>query len=483
MNNTLSKEQLYAFHKFSKGENLFITGPGGTGKTKLIHHFVQHLKLNKTPFQVCAMTGCAALLLKCNARTLHSWSGIRLGKGPIDTIVAQVMRNKKAKTAWKKIKILIVDEVSMMSKKIFEICDHIARVLRNNDKPFGGIQIIFTGDFFQLPPVGGDSDENSNLFAFQSDKWFDLFTLKNNIQLTTMFRQQDPVYIDILLQIRKGEITAEAIDILKPFVKRPIECIATPTKLFSVRSKVEYVNNAMFQKLEASEVSYESIEKTDATLYVDNNKAIETETLLKCKSLNGTETLIELESISKNVEKTIKLKKGANVMCTFNINLESGICNGSQGVIEDFTMTPDSESNPILLPVVRFNNGVKRVISHQYYQHEEYPSLVIGQIPLCLAWALTIHKIQGTTLDNADMNLGNSVFEYGQSYVALSRIKSLEGLYLSDFQPNRIKAHPLVKDFYKNLVNIDEKDFSTTSQDSIFQDFEYQDPTIKKIQL
>ena len=461
---TLSKEQLYAFDKFTKGENLFITGPGGTGKTKLIHHFVKYLKLTRTPYQVCAMTGCASLLLKCNARTLHSWSGIKLGKGPIETIISQVMKNKSARSSWKKIKILIVDEVSMMSKKIFELCDRIARYLRKCDAPFGGIQVIFTGDFFQLPPVGGDSDESANMFSFQSEKWFDVFPLKNNIQLTTMFRQQDPVYIDILLQIRKGEISPEAVELLKPYVKRPIENTTTPTKLFSVRSKVDYVNNAMFNMLEQDEMVYQSIEKTDAKTFVDTNKPIDHAILLKCQELSAHELKFELESISKNVEKEIKLKKGANVMCTFNIDLENGICNGSQGIIEDFTFTPDCEG---LMPIVRFNNGIKRIITYQYYQHEEYPTIMVGQLPLCLAWALTIHKIQGTTLDCADMNLGNSVFEYGQSYVALSRIKSLDGLYLSDFQPNRIKAHPLVKQFYDTLLNIDERELLSVESDTL----------------
>lgn len=470
MNTTLSKEQLYAFDKFTKGENLFITGPGGTGKTKLIHHFVQYLKLTRTPYQVCAMTGCAALLLKCNARTLHSWSGIKLGKGPIETIISQVVKNKSARSSWKKIKILIVDEVSMMSKKIFELCDRIARFLRKCDAPFGGIQLIFTGDFFQLPPVGGDADESANMFSFQSDSWFQVFPLKNNIQLTTMFRQQDPVYIDILLQIRKGEISPEAVELLKPYVKRPIENITTPTKLFSVRSKVEYVNNAMFDRLEQDEMVYESIEKTDAKTFVDTNKPIDHAILLKCRELSAHELKFEVDSISKNVEKVIKLKKGANVMCTFNIDLESGICNGSQGIIEDFTFTSEcgvGGGGGLLMPIVRFNNGIKRIITYQYYQHEEYPAIIVGQLPLCLAWALTIHKIQGTTLDCADMNLGNSVFEYGQSYVALSRIKSLEGLYLSDFQPNRIKAHPLVKQFYDVLLNIDERELLSVESDRL----------------
>ena len=174
---------------------------------------------------------------------------------------------------------------------------------------------------------------------------------------------------------------------------------------------------------------------------------------MKCQSLTPEEVAYEIENMNKNIniDKSLKLKCGALVMCTFNIDLENGICNGSQGVIVEFKDMVDGIPG-IKLPVVLFSNGNKRVISYQYYQNEEYPTIVIGQIPLCLAWALTIHKIQGATLDMADMDLGKSIFEYGQSYVALSRIKSLNGLYLSEFHPHRIKANPLVKAFYESLL-------------------------------
>jgi ATP-dependent DNA helicase PIF1 len=178
-------------------------------------------------------------------------------------------------------------------------------------------------------------------------------------------------------------------------------------------------------------------------------------------------------------------------MCTFNIDLESGICNGSQGVIVEFKESVDGIPG-VKLPVVLFSNGQRRIIPYQYYQNEEYPSIVIGQIPLCLAWALTIHKIQGATLDMADMDLGKSVFEYGQSYVALSRIKSLHGLYLSEFHPHRIKANPLVKAFYDRLLVVDrisspdtinvDKQIQSTS-DNIFERFECKDPTIKIVKI
>lgn len=447
----LSNEQKYSLEKFKKGENLFITGPGGTGKTKLIHSLVEHMEIHKIKYQVCAMTGCAALLIGCNARTLHSWSGIKLGKGPTEKIIKNIAGSKFMVKVWRKIKVLIVDEVSMMSKKIFELIEEIARCVRNNNRPFGGIQVIFSGDFYQLPPVGDYNEEDSSKFAFESEKWFQVFPLENNIQLAKIFRQTDNIYQKILLEIRQGEISEESKELLKTYVKRQYNKEEhngiLPSKIFPVKSKVEFVNKAMFSKIECDEYPFTLIEKTNVNVYLDNGKLIEPEVLEKCSQLNQQQKEFELEEMAKCiiVEKEFSLKVGALVMCTYNIDLENGICNGSQGIIVEFAKS---------LPVVLFSNKVKMVVNYQYIQNEEYPCLALGHMPLCLAWAMTIHKIQGATLDMAEMDLGKSVFEYGQTYVALSRIKSLDGLYLSDFYAHRIKANPLVKEFYSKLLTV-----------------------------
>lgn len=459
----LSEEQKYAFEKFKQGENLFITGPGGTGKTKLIHHLVNHMIMNSIKFQVCAMTGCAAVLLGCNARTLHSWSGIKLAKGDNSKILQNILRSRRILKSWKKVKVLIVDEVSMMSKKIFELIDQLARSIHKKDVPFGGMQVIFTGDFFQLPPVGED-DADSSRFAFESAKWFQVFSPENNIQLTTLFRQTDDLYKKILMEIRCGEISEESKEILRKHVKREYTGETIPTKLFPIKSKVDFVNNSMFAKLETEECHFKNYETSSYTTYLETNKLIEPEHLLRCQELTAEEKEYELELMNKNIgiEKDLCLKVGATVMCTFNIDLESGICNGSQGVIVSFVKK---------YPTVKFSNGIEMTVPYQYYQNEEYPTLVVGQIPLCLAWAMTIHKIQGATLDIAEMDLGKSIFEYGQSYVALSRIRSLNGLYLAEFYPHRIKANPLVKQFYDGLHAIPTS--TPTSTPLCFENYRY----------
>lgn len=478
----LSKEQKYAFEKFKKGENLFITGSGGTGKTELIHTIVQHMNLHGTRFQVCAMTGCAAVLLnKCKAKTLHSWSGIRLASGPSDKVIHSVLRNKFAMKEWRAVKVLIVDEVSMMSKKIFDILNSIGKSAKNNPKPFGGIQVIFTGDFYQLPPVDTIGEVESSQFCFESDSWFNVFPLKNHIELKTMFRQSDPVYINILKQIRIGEIDDTSISILNQYVNR--EFISKdgikPTKLFSVRNKTDFVNKSQYDKIDETEYVFDIKLNTDFDLYMDTKKPIQSEDIDKCSLLSKQEIQFEIEKLmgSRNISEKLKLKKGTIVMCTANIDMDNSICNGSQGIIQDFEIGTK-------LPIVVFSNGIKKTIDYEFFQSSDFPTICIGQIPLCLAWALTIHKIQGASLNIADMDLGNSIFEYGQTYVALSRVRSLDGLYLSAFNANRIRANPLVKDFYSKIPEIVDNYEST----NIFQSFalepeEYIDPTIKIIKL
>ena len=457
----LSPEQKYVLYKFNNGENLFITGSGGTGKTYLIRHLINLAKENKKNIQVCALTGCASVLLNCGARTIHSWSGIKLAKGDANKIIESTLRSNRILNNWRSIKILIVDEVSMMSKKIFNILNEIGKRVRHSSLPFGGIQVIFTGDFFQLPPVGNNTtDPGSEDFCFESDEWFKVFALKNHIELTTIFRQQDNEYVEILNEIRKGEISEKNNEKLKKYVGREYDksenALYSPTKLFPTRVKTEYINNMMFNKLDEDEYHLELGVKTDCTALLDsgkgNSKTFTYEQILKCQRMSQQEREFEIENLKNNIpcEKILKLKKGANVLCCSNIDLDNGICNGSQGVItriEDF-------NNSIVIEV-KFTNGITRIIEPQWWQSEEYPCIAVKQYPLLLSWAMTIHKIQGATLDMAEIDIGNSIFEYGQTYVALSRIKSLNGLYLSDFNSNKIKANPKVVDFYSKIPNFD----------------------------
>jgi len=478
--NNLSPEQKYALYKFNRGENLFITGPGGTGKTFLIRHLINSAKENKKNVQVCALTGCASVLLNCGARTIHSWSGIKLARGDTSKIIESVLRSNRILKNWRSTKILIVDEVSMMSKKIFNILNEIGKRVNHSPLPFGGMQVIFTGDFFQLPPVGNNmNDPGSEDFCFESDEWYKVFALENHIELTTIFRQQDKEYIEILNEIRKGELSEKNDETLKKYVGREYvktdnNTLYTPTKLFPTRVKTDYINNMMFNKLDEDEYHLELGIKTDCTVLLDcgknNERTFTYEQIIKCQRMTQQEKEYEIENLKNNTpcENILKLKKGSNVLCCANIDVDSGICNGSQGIV-----TRIEDRGESIIIEVRFMNGVTRVIEPHWWQSEEYPCIAIKQYPLLLSWAMTIHKIQGTTLDMAEIDIGNSIFEYGQTYVALSRIKSLNGLYLSDFNSNKIKANPKVINFYNKIPKIDSYD--TKKMENIFSQFEYKD--------
>ena len=477
---SLSLEQKWACKKIQEGNNMFITGPGGTGKTKLIRALVGYMKHTDLNYQVCALTGCAALLLQCGAKTIHSWSGIRLAKGPTDIILNRIIKNRKLVAQWKKVDVLIVDEISMMSVKIFDLLDEIGRRLRRNPKPFGGIQLVFTGDFFQLPPIPEASDPASAMFCFESTAWSRTFSRENCLELTTHFRQHDPKYIEILQEIRLGKLSQENAELLQTYVSRPFSLEdhggIAPTKLFPIRQKVEYVNATMYENLESEEREFHYKQKTNERMYLESAKPIPFEILIKYTDLSKTEQDSEIETMlaSSQTDKLIRLKVGALVMCTINLDMESGICNGSQGIVIGFGAN---------LPIVRFTNGRILTIDYQARQNDDYPNLVIAQIPLCLAWALTIHKIQGATLELAEMDIGKTVFEYGQTYVALSRIQSLDGLYLSEFNPYRIKANPDVVAFYESFPRISREEMDGFISKRETAELVKIDPTIKKIRI
>ena len=446
----LSDEQEDALNKFKRGENLFITGPGGTGKTFLIKELINN---TTKKVQVCALTGCAAILLQCNARTIHSWSGIKLAKGEIEDIVNSISNNKYQRKTWRTTHVLIIDEVSMMSKKIFDLLNIVAKTCRNNIKPFGNMQVVFLGDFYQLPPVSKSDDEDNNKFCFESDSWFDVFPKQNHILLTKIFRQDDIEYKDILMNIREGIFDEKTKEILE---KRKIKFDKDDKeqdniiKIFPLKMKVDTVNIKNFLKLEGEEYTSDIVIKTDVTEHIDSGKVISEKDIDAYKRASPKQVEFEINYIRGNSPSVseLKLKVGARVMCIINLDMENEICNGSQGIVEE--IIKDSE-NKMRLIIVKFDNGIRREICKHGWQSEVYPNIVMYQFPLILAWAITIHKIQGATLDKAIMDIGDSIFEYGQTYVALSRIKKLEGLYLTALNINKIKVNPKVYEFYKNI--------------------------------
>ena len=456
----MSPEQKDAFAKYVAGQNVFITGPGGTGKSALIREIYNYGQTHGHNIQVCALTGCAAVMLNCKAKTIHSWAGIGLANGDVERIVEKVDKNFFKKKEWRKTRTLIIDEVSMMSKRLFDILNIVGKTVRNcHSRPFGGIQVIFCGDFYQLPPVGVNTEDPDNArFCFESDSWFTAFPKENHIQLKQIFRQSDPVYCQVLNQVREGRITRRTDEILRsrvgvvlPDVSEDGTPQTKPTLLYSTRARVDEINRLEMEKLkimdpDARTYSYKLKYVSDLPLS-DKERQIRA-------SQSQERIIMEMSALKNSIlcDEVVHLKVGAQVMCVINmeeaVTTESTpICNGSQGVIIRMTETVPE------LPVVRFNNGLEMVINYHTWVSDNIPGVGVSQIPLILSWAITIHKSQGATLDRCIIDIGDGVFEAGQSYVALSRIKSLAGVSISSYDVSKILVNKRVKLFYASLAS------------------------------
>ena len=440
----LSEEQQIAFNKYIQGQNIFITGPGGSGKSELIRKIYHHANSCGKMIQVTALTGCAAVLLNCGAKTLHSWAGIGLGNTTVEKMVDKLKKNRFAKDIWTSTTVLVIDEISMLSLKLFDALNQIGKAIRRSNKPFGGIQVIFSGDFYQLPPVGDRDDPDTQRFCFESEEWLNVFPISCQIPLKKIFRQTNIEYSTILNQIREGKLKSKSNDLLCKYVGRvpDVNLVVEPTKLFPTRMKVDNINNNRMIKLPGEEIIFN----------LKYNKDLEMSKSERVSRANFTDKDIqmELDFIANNLicDKELKLKIGAQVMSIINITPQNGnsieICNGSQGIITGICEMTGC-------PRVKFNNGIEQVMMRHIWSSDKIPGIGVTQIPLILAWALTIHKSQGATLDAAEIDVGSGIFECGQTYVALSRVKSLEGLYLSSYDVSKIKINIKVRNFYDNL--------------------------------
>lgn len=435
----LNVEQKAVIEEVDAGHNVFITGPGGTGKTFLIRHICRHLEAKNKKVAITSLTGMASLLIGDGARTIHSWSGLGIGNRAVEESFQFIrVKHKKAREAWRETNTLIIDEISMMSDDFFEKLDAIAKLLRNSDKPFGGIQVLCFGDFYQLPPI-------NTKFVFESPKWNEV--LDYIVPLETIYRQKDPVFQRLLNEVRVGTVSDETDRLLKSrigldFSKEEIQ----PTKIFTRRAMVDKINKEGLDAI-----------KGESRTYTISTKG-------SCSS-TSIKSAIEKMDDNAQYEKELVLKVGAQVMLIANINVEAGLVNGRLGIVTKFieahTEMVDKLNKLGLMervPVkvsekvcVRFKDGKEVEIGIHEWKLENYESVSRNQIPLILAYAITIHKSQGSTLDSAYIDIGSSVFEYGQAYVALSRVKSLDALYLHDYSRSAIRAHPKVREYYESI--------------------------------
>lgn len=448
---SLTKGQQHALETALSGSPCFIEGPGGTGKSFLIDALYKEFHKQGKHVAVTALTGCAALLLHhVKAKTIHSWAGVGIGKEPARVIAAGINRYKgKAYRNWIVADVLIIDEISMMSPELLDLVNEVGKIVRRSSKPFGGIQVIFVGDFYQLPPVRkrdqdrGDLPEDLQIpphldkeFAFESETWKEVNPTV--CVLDEIVRQSDPDFQEILLQARKGgTLSDKAIRLLQARQREDWkELEIKPTLLFTRRFEVDTINQRNLKAL-----PFET--RTEYEAHTTTTEKFPLKLSLKDEKVQRAIAKMDMNA---PYQKNLELRVGAQVMLIHNMSVEDKLVNGSRGVLTGFTDTLPK------LPIVLFKgHAIPRKVGEVSWESEEIEGLRRVQIPLVCAWAITIHKAQGATLDSALIDIGSSTFEKGQAYVALSRVRSLDSLWVWDLDPEAFKSHPKVKKYYESL--------------------------------
>jgi ATP-dependent DNA helicase PIF1 len=391
------------------GANVFLTGEPGAGKTHTVNEFVTYLRSHGIEPAITASTGIAATHI--HGQTIHSWSGIGIRKSLSPYDLDKIASTEYLVRRIQKTRILIIDEVSMIDGFTLDLIDAVCRTIKQTEQPFGGLQVVLVGDFFQLPPIARRDELVP--FAFESNVWR---TMKPLVcYLTEQHRQTDEAFLALLAAIRRNDrMTEHMIHLEKRIVSDDdsFEHSENMTRLFAHNADVDTINVAALRSIEGP-----------TNTYTMNSKGRES-------------MIISLKKGCLSPER-LDLKIGAVVMCTKN-NTQKGFVNGTTGAVVRFE--PGSK-----YPIIRTKDGDEITIEPMDWSIEEDGKVraSITQVPLRLAWAITIHKSQGLSLDTALMDL-RQVFEYGQGYVALSRVRTLSGLYLAGWNEQTFQVHPRI---------------------------------------
>jgi ATP-dependent DNA helicase PIF1 len=394
------------------GANVFLTGEPGAGKTYTINRYISWLRERGIEPAITASTGIAATHV--GGMTVHAWSGIGIKRDLSEWELEAMLERESLVRRVRGTSVLIIDEVSMLDAHLLTLVDRATRTLRGVERPFGGLQVIFVGDFFQLPPV---SKGEPSKFAFESPAWDQANPLY--CYLSEQHRQEDDIFLELLASLRAGTLTGAHKDALRARAEFPEEGDLS-VRLYPHNANVDRVNDEALARIEGEVAVFE--------MRSEGGKAL-------------------VESLKRGClsPETLALKEGAAVMFTRN-NFDKGYVNGTLGTVTGF-----AESG---YPLVRLAHRATAEGTREGATTEAAPEewriddrsrtlAKIVQVPLRLAWAITVHKSQGMSLDSAVMDL-SAAFEYGQGYVALSRVRSLKGLYLSGFNERALAVHPAI---------------------------------------
>ena len=402
-------KQETALKLLKAGENVFLTGSAGAGKTYTLNQYINYLKARKVPVAITASTGIAATHM--NGMTIHTWAGIGIKDFLSDADLKNMKERKYLKEHLENAQVLIIDEISMLHAKQLNLVNQVLKYFKDSDDAFGGIQVIVAGDFFQLPPVGKNDERNRDKFCFMSEAWVEA---KFRVcYLTEQHRQGDDYLNDILNAIRAQSIDHQHIQALEHTRHQDIG--DTFTRLYTHNMDVDNINFKHLNEIETESKQFDAV-------------------------CDGNEKLIETLKSSVRAPEILNLKKHAKVMFVKN-NFDMGYINGSLGEVIGF----EEDDDHGILPKVKLTDGTVLLVEPETWSVDYDAGKTIAsfqQIPLRLAWAITIHKSQGMTLEAAEINLSHT-FEKGQGYVALSRLKSLSGLRLLGFNSQALELDSL----------------------------------------
>lgn len=437
------------------GHNVFISGVGGTGKSYLLKQLFAHYKQVKKSI-LTSTTGISAYNIE--GVTLHSFTKIILPpKLPEDMtywtnmLIRKISKNKFFYKQYRDMQLIFIDEVSMLGMNYLDVMNHVFSVIRANELPFGGVQFVLSGDMLQLPPVKDD-------YPFLSESWEQLHL--QYFLLTKAHRFADQKWVDLLQRSRLGDLTKTDISILQGRLVKNQKSIKTvdedlepgtgtttseeeelsrPIFLSSKNAEVDNINGKMLNKLDSDSVTLRATDAVEKASY-----------LKRGLTMRKLETAVFPPDVEAQfiTDKEITLKVGAQVMLLANLDQETGLVNGSKGIVLE--IQPDPQAI-----IIKFDNGVVCTIPQHVFKFEQEDIVYIRTgLPLRLAWAVTIHKCQGLTLEEAEIDIGDSIFCKGQSYVALSRCKSLEGTFIKSFDPYKMKPDPKALKFEREFMKV-----------------------------
>lgn len=389
------------------GRNVFLTGSAGAGKTYTLNQYIDYLKMHRVGVAVTASTGIAATHM--NGQTIHSWSGIGIRDDISYSYLSSLKQRKYFRDKMDQVKVLVIDEVSMLHRNQLDLVNRVLKFFKDNPQPFGGVQVVFSGDFYQLPPIGDESESSRQKFAFMSDAWLEAQPVI--CYLSEQHRQSNNALNDILNEIRNGEVSQRSIDLLESRVEFHPDEGDMETKLFTHNADVDRINQMFLAQIGGSTRNFKA-------------------------TFKGSEALIETLKRSVLALEDLEIKVGAQVMFVRN-NYEAGFVNGTLGRITGFT----EKGFPLVKTMD--NDLIEAGLETWAIEDETGKALAsFTQVPLRLAWAITVHKSQGMTLDSAMIDLSRA-FEKGQGYVALSRLRDLSGLKLRGLNQTALEVDEL----------------------------------------